>query len=165
MSGTRSVDDQGSAVVEFIVLGLLLLLPVVYLVLVLARIEGAAFAVQRAAREAGRAYVTADRPDHARERADAAAALALSDQRFEGQGALVVSCSQPDCLAPDSRVTTSARVRVALPGVPRLLDQMVPAAVEVVATQVTPVDRFATRPDRFATRPGRFATRRDRVDR
>jgi hypothetical protein len=147
LHGARGGDD-GSAVVEFVVLGVLLLVPVTYLVLALARIEAGAYAAQRAAREAGRAFVTAEQPDQARERADAAAALALSDHGLDGQGSVDVRCSQANCLAPDGQVTTAATVLVLLPGMPRMLDQLVPARIEVVATQVTPVDRFTTSGER-----------------
>ena len=70
----RQPGDAGNALVEFCVLGVLMLVPVVYLVLVLGRVEAAAFAAQRAAREAGRAFVTAADVAQARSRADAAAA-------------------------------------------------------------------------------------------
>jgi len=53
--------DSGRAIVEFLVVGLLLLVPVVYFVVALSRVQAAAFAVSTASREAGRAFTTADR--------------------------------------------------------------------------------------------------------
>ena len=48
-------SDEGSAVVEFIFLSLLLLVPIVYLVLALASVQSAAFAAEAVARDASRA--------------------------------------------------------------------------------------------------------------
>ncbi|GAA4357883.1 pilus assembly protein [Angustibacter luteus] len=141
----RGPADAGNALVEFCVLGVLLLVPVVYLVLVLGRVEAAAFAAQRAAREGGRAFVTASDVDQARARADAAAALALADQGVLGRGRITIDCEHADCLSPDGRVTVSTEVDVALPGVPRLLDRAFPTRVQVTAQQVSVVDRFRSK--------------------
>ncbi|NKY41663.1 pilus assembly protein, partial [Cellulomonas septica] len=54
--------DDGSAVLEFLGVALVLLLPTVYLVLVLGRLQAATFAVEGAAREAARTAVAADDP-------------------------------------------------------------------------------------------------------
>jgi hypothetical protein len=140
-------SDAGTAVVEFCLLALVLLVPVVYLVLALGRIQAGAFAAQGAAREAGRAFVTADDERSARQRADAAAAIAFADQGFRDP-ALVgidVSCAASPCLAPDQRVVVRSRVQVTLPGVPRLLDRVIPARLEVTARHVATVDRFRGR--------------------
>lgn len=140
-------DDTGSAVVEFCLLAILLLLPVVYLVLTLGRIQAGAFAAQGAAREAGRAFVTAPDEGSARSRADAAAAIAFADQGFRDPGRLSieVDCPASACLAPDQRVTVRSRVLVVLPGVPRVLDRLLPTRVEVTARHVATVDRFRGR--------------------
>jgi hypothetical protein len=143
-------EDVGSAVVEFCALGLLMLVPLVYLVLALARIEQGALAVQRAARESGRVYVTARDDAQGRARAVAAARLALSDQGFDDaahdeRSSLDLGCGGRDCLAADARVTTRVSLAVVLPGVPRFLDGVIPVRVQVTASQVTAVDRFRPR--------------------
>ncbi len=139
-------DDTGSAVVEFIALAVLLLVPVVYLVLTLGRLQAAALAAEGAAREAGRAYVTAQDDAEGRERAQAAAALAFADQGFASgtTRSVELGCDHPDCLVPDGRVRVHSRLFVDLPGVPRFLSRAVPARVEVTATHVAAVDRFRT---------------------
>ena len=136
--------DDGTAVVEFCLLAVLMLVPVVYLVLALGRIQAGAFAAQGAAREAGRAFVTADDEGSARLRADAAAAIAFADQGFDDPAVvgIDVSCAGSPCLAADQRVLIHSRVLVVLPGVPRLLDRVIPARVEVTARHVSTVDRF-----------------------
>ena len=65
--------DSGRAIVEFLVVGLLVLVPVVYFVVTLARVQAAAFAVSTASREAGRAFTTATTEGNAYVRAEAAA--------------------------------------------------------------------------------------------
>ncbi len=78
---TRSCrgSEDGSASVEFITAGVLLLVPFVYLVLALAAVQGAAFAVEGAARQAARVYVRAETEADARDRADLAVRYALAD--------------------------------------------------------------------------------------
>ena len=44
-------DERGSAVVEFVVLGVLMLVPLIYLVMMMARLQAGSFAVTQAARE------------------------------------------------------------------------------------------------------------------
>src|SRR6476661_4230607 len=78
--------ERGSAVVEFVFLAVLLMVPLFYLVMVLARLQAGAYAVSGAAREAGRAYTTARVPAQAPARAEAAAGVAFSDQGFDGLG-------------------------------------------------------------------------------
>ena len=83
MSARLTADDRGSALVEFCFLAVLLLVPMVYLVVVLGRVQAAALAAETAAREAGRAFVTAQDDGSAGLRATAAAAIAFSDQGFD----------------------------------------------------------------------------------
>lgn len=142
-------DDGGSAVVEFLAATLLLLLPVLYLVLVLGRLQAATFAAEGAAREAGRAYTTAATLDAAAARAVASVRIALDDQGFDDVDAaasLGLTCSAPRCLTPGSDVTVRVAFDVALPAVPALVRSVVPLAIPVSATHVAPVDRYRTTP-------------------
>ena len=142
----RIAGDGGSAIVEFVFLAVLMLVPVVYLVLTLGRLQAGAFAAQGAAREAGRAFVTARDEVVGRERADAAAAIAFQDQGFTDQRLirLQVDCASA-CLVPDARVVIRTSVQVPLPAVPRLVDRFFPARIEVTARHVSTVDRFGAR--------------------
>lgn len=147
MRAAPVLDDRGSALVEFSVLAVLMLVPIVYLTVTLSRLQAGAFAAQGAAREAGRAFVTASDESSARSRADAAAAIAFADQGFEDADlvAIVVRCEQAGCLEPDARVRVDSSVQVVLPGVPRMLGAIVPARIEMTATHVSTVDRFRAR--------------------
>lgn len=139
-------DDSGSAVVEFLGATLVLLVPLVYLVVVLATVQRATFAVDGAAREAARAAVTAN-ADDAAARATAAVALALDDQGLDPAGAadaLVVRC-EPDCTSPGTTVTVEVALEVPLPGVPGFLQDAVPLAVPVSASVTAPVDDYRSR--------------------
>jgi Flp pilus assembly protein TadG len=76
----RRHNEEGSALIEFVGLGVLLLLPLLYFLLSVFAVQRAAFAVTQAAREAGRAYATAPSSSLAGERASYAAQLALQSQ-------------------------------------------------------------------------------------
>jgi hypothetical protein len=136
--------DSGSALVEVCFLAVLMLVPLVYLVTVLGRVQAAALAAQTAARSAGRAFVTAPDERSAAPRAEEAAVIAFRDQGFDrpGAGSLQLSCDEAPCLVPDAHVEARTRIVVVLPGVPRVLDQVGPARIAVTARQVVTIDRF-----------------------
>lgn len=139
-------DERGSAVVEFVTLGVLLLVPLVYLVMGLARVQAGAFSVSQAAREAGRAFVTSDSGEDAQARARAAAAVAFADHRFEDSGTVTVRCDGSPCLRADGRVRTTATVHVPLPLVPAFVADAIPLSIPVSASHVSTVDRFRVLP-------------------
>jgi hypothetical protein len=140
----RRGDDAGSAVVEFVALGVLMLVPLVYLVLTLGRVQAAAFAADGAARAAARAFVLADDEATGRARALAAVRLGLRDQGFDDDPATAgrVSCSAAPCLTPQGRVSVEVSVRVVLPGLPAMIDRVASAHVTVRAAHIASVDTF-----------------------
>ena len=138
----RARDERGSAVVEFVVLAVLMLIPLVYLVLMMSRLQAGSYAVSQAAREAGRAFVTAQSAEAAPARAEAAARIAFLDHAMEDTGRLAVACDGSPCLRPDARVETTASVRIPLPLVPAFARQVVPMSIPVSASHVSTVDRF-----------------------
>lgn len=137
--------DEGRAILEFIFLGLLLLLPLTYLVLTAARLQAASFSASLAGREAGRAFVTARSDDDGLARARAAAALAFSDFSFDEGATVGVTCDGSPCLRPDGSVTSTATIEVRLPLVPDFIAARVPASVTITSTHVASVDRFVAR--------------------
>ena len=137
--------DQGRAIVEFLVVGMLLLVPVVYFVVTLARVQAAAFAVSTASREAGRAFTTAADDDGAYARAQAAARISFEDFDFGPDGDVELRCDGSPCLRPEGRVEAVATVNVRLPLVPDLLSGAIPTVLPVSATHVATVDRFRGR--------------------
>ncbi len=139
-------DERGSAIVEFVVLGVLLLVPLVYLVLVLARVQAGAFAVAQASREAGRAFVTATDGRAAEARARAAAQISFEDHDLADSARLTLACDGSPCLRPGGRVSATATVTVPLPLVPAFAREVAPLTVPVTATHVSTVDRFRGTP-------------------
>lgn len=141
----RLTDEGGTAVIEFVWLAVLLLVPLIYLVLCLARLQAGSYAVTQAARESARAFVTAADDSSATARSHAAADIAFEDQGFSGGGSLTVRCSATPCLTPGQSVTTQAAVSVPLPLVPAFLGDAVPLEIPVSASQVAPVPRYEVR--------------------
>lgn len=141
-------DDAGSALVELVGATVLLLVPLVYLVLTVGRVQAGAFAAEGAARDAARAVVTAESSAQGVARARTSVELALADQGFDdvdaaGGDVLTVECSHDPCLSPDATVGVRVRVEVPLPFVPAALRGWVPLAVPVEASHVAEVDRYA----------------------
>lgn len=142
----RARSEEGSAIIEFIFLGVLMLVPLMYLVMALGRIQAGSYAVTTAAREAGRAFVTTEAGQDAAGRANAAANIAFGDQGFDGMGTLEVSCSTSPCLTPDARIETTARVSVPLPLIPAFARDVVPLEIPLSASHLSTVDRFRGAP-------------------
>lgn len=141
----RCRQDRGSASLEFITVGLILLVPLVYVVLTMSAIQGAAFAVEGAARQSVRVFVQAPNDAEASARAQRAIRFALADAGLDGlQPRITVSCSpRPHaCLTRLGTVTISVGVTVPLPLVPPVLDLSVPLGVPLQATSTERVSRF-----------------------
>ena len=139
----RGRDEEGSALVELTWLGILLLVPVLWIVVSVFEVQRGAFAVSGGVRAAARAYALA--PDDAvgRARAEAALRQVLADHGIPGQPAnLDVSCSPgPDCHAPGSVVTVVIRSRVDLPLLPDVLGGDAPS-VALDASHTVPIGQY-----------------------
>ena len=129
----RAFEDQGSAVLEFLIIGLLVLVPLLYVLLTVLRVESAVMASTQAVREAGRAFMMADSSSQGRLQALAAARLAMADQGFDMSAAsLSITCGQT-CLAPSSSAHIRLDWRVNLPWIPATIagrESGYPIAVE-----------------------------------
>ena len=136
--------DDGNALVEFSYLAVLLMVPMVYVLLTVFQVQRAAFGVTEAARQAGRAYVTAADEAQGRARARVAADLALQDQGL----VLCPSCLAPPAgqLVPGGTVRVRVEHRVVLPLLGGLFRGAVPPSIPVRATHVEVVDRFRDAP-------------------
>ena len=118
----RRRGESGSAVVEVVWLGILLLLPMVWIVLSVFEVQRGAFGVTAAARAAGRAYALAPDDATGAQQADAAAAVAMADQGLEGPWQLRVTCGElTDCHVGGAVITVRLETQVALPFVPDFL--------------------------------------------
>ena len=125
----RARDEAGTALVEFVWLAILLIVPLLYIVLAAFETQRAAYAASAAVRSAGRAFVTA--PDQAtgHARAREAVQLAYEDQRLETSPEVRITC-RPDprnCLTPGSVVRAEVHSAVALPLMPAALGSNTPS--------------------------------------
>lgn len=132
--------ERGSAVLEFLVVGVLLTLPVFYLVLTLARLQAGAYAVSGAAREAGRVFVASSDDASAVNRGRAGAELVYADHGVPGETGF--SCSASPCLTRGAQVTVRTAVDVELPLVPDFLGAVVPTSVRMTSTHVESVGKY-----------------------
>jgi Flp pilus assembly protein TadG len=117
----RRRGERGSALVEFIWLGILLIVPLVWVVMSIFEVQRGAFAVSAAARAAGRAYALAGSDAEGAARARAAARQALADQGLDAAPLeITVACSPypHSCHAGTSVVTVRVASSVGLPWLP-----------------------------------------------
>lgn len=139
----RRPVDGGSALIEFIALGVGILVPLAYVALAAAAVQSGVFASTQAVREAGRAFVTSATPAEGIARARVAARLAFDDHAIDlPADALAVTCVGGPCLAPGSEVLVELDWQVPLPWLPRDLVGAAPALVPIRAAHRIPVDDF-----------------------
>jgi Flp pilus assembly protein TadG len=141
---SRRRDEDGSALVELTWLGILLLIPILWIVLSVFEVQRGAFAVDGAARAAGRAYALAPTDAAGRQQAEAAARQALADQGI-GDAPLEVriSCSPypQSCHSGTSVITVVVASRVDLPLLPSFLGGNAPSFA-LDATHTVPIGQF-----------------------
>lgn len=140
-----SDPEAGSAAVEVLTVGLLLLVPLVYLVLTLGALQGAAFAAEGVARQAARVYVLAPSDAEGRARLAASAATGLADWRIPASAlrlALACSPAPADCRTPRGTITVTAQVAVALPLLPPALSIGAPGSIAITARATQRLSQF-----------------------
>lgn len=126
-----SGQDAGRATIEVVFLAVLLLIPTVYILISIFRVQAATFAVTQAARDAGRLLDAADTIDIGLARAREAAAVALTDQNVPPDG-LTIRFASPgaDChngvptpppMSAGALVDVCVTAVLSLPGVPSVL--------------------------------------------
>ncbi|MEN2742449.1 TadE family protein [Microbacterium sp. X-17] len=139
------LDDRGSAALEFIVVGLLLLVPITYLVVALGQIQGQSLGVQAGARVIARAVATAPDAATASERAHRELASIAAEYELDpGLIAIDLACAPAGVACPSAgaTVTVTVSTRVALPLVPPVFGADRAASVPVEARATQKVSRF-----------------------
>lgn len=126
-TGGSSKVDNGAAVIEFVLLGVVLLVPLMYLVLAVSAVQRSLYGVTQAAREAGRAYATGT-IENAAERATYAARLAMEDQGLPADGITVrygaagsdcgEAAAEPWPLTPGAEFAVCVSRTITVPAVP-----------------------------------------------
>ncbi|MDO7881419.1 hypothetical protein [Antiquaquibacter soli] len=142
---SRWTDDSGSAAVEFVTAGLVLLVPLVYLVIAMSSIQAGALAAEGAARQAARVFVQATSVADARAAAERAVQFALADHGVESaETTVTISCrpSPDDCLQRRGLVTVEVSVAVPLPLMPPAITADIPLSVTLEAAATQQVSRF-----------------------
>jgi len=154
----RATGDRGSAMVEFLGMSLLLLVPLIYLVVALCRIQAGVYSAELAARDAARGGVVAGvgsldsgasrvaALDAASRRANSAVALTLDDFGFDADrdATIALTCVPPPCFEPGSDLHARVDVEVAFPGLPGFVRAWLPLSVTVSGEASSPVDGFAS---------------------
>ncbi|MCD2442587.1 TadE family protein [Agromyces sp. SYSU K20354] len=136
--------ERGSASLEFLTVGVLLLVPIVYLVLALASVQGGALAVEGAARQAARIAVQTGDRSGAAAAVDRAVRVTLADYGVDaGAASVVIDCQSARCDAPGTRVRVTVEAHVRLPLVPDVLELGLAGTVPVEASATQTVSRFA----------------------
>lgn len=138
-----SRGEHGSALVEVVWLGVLLLVPMLWIVLSVFEVQRGAFGVEAAARSAARAYALAGEDALGRARAEAAARQALVDQGLEQAPLDIrVTCTTPPaCHSGTSVITVVVGTSVDLPFLPDVLGAGRPSFA-LDATHTVPIGRF-----------------------
>jgi len=133
-------DERGSASLEFIVAGLILLVPIVYLVLALGAVQNAALGAEATARFVARTIASGDE----------AAATVVRDSVAAGYGldpeslAIRVECvpAGAHCPAAGATVLVTVSDTVSLPFMPDLFGLADATAIPVDATGTYRVERL-----------------------
>ncbi|MDY6051539.1 MAG: hypothetical protein SPI83_03900 [Rothia sp. (in: high G+C Gram-positive bacteria)] len=110
-------SDRGSALVEFIGLGALLMVPTVYFLLSVFAMQSAAFAASNASAHALQVIQFLPPEQRSQSAVQAVAVLTASDFGIDA-GAVTATLGCEDTCAPGERVTVEVRVEVELPLVP-----------------------------------------------
>jgi hypothetical protein len=128
--------ERGNAIVEFCYLGILFLVPLVYIMLAVFDLQRAMYGVSAASRDAGRAYVLSANVAQAEARAQRAARIAMQDQGL-AQGYTFRSRCEGGCLQSGSSVEITVRYVVRFPFVPDAIGGPI-ASVPVSSVHRTP---------------------------
>ncbi|WP_206447061.1 hypothetical protein [Agrococcus sp. KRD186] len=145
----RLADDSGSASLEFLTVGVLLLVPLVYLVLTLGQIQHAVLGLEGGARHAARTIAQADSHEAGLVAADRALRVAMADAGLAAEQVDVTISCAPDpgaCDTPRGTVTVQLGATVPLPFAPPVLQLDVGLGVPVSAQAMQPVSAFGGAP-------------------
>jgi hypothetical protein len=134
--------EEGSALVEFVWLSVLLLVPFVYLLVAVFDTQRASYGVSTASRSAARAFLLAPDAALGEQRAQLAARIALDDQGLPAASVRIDCLPSPaDCLRPGSSVRVVVRTTQPLPLTPSALGPRL-GGITVDSTHTEPYGSF-----------------------
>lgn len=138
-------DDEGSAALEFITVGVILLVPLIYLVIALGAIQEQTFGAEAAARHIARVIARAPDAETAAERSDAVLAGIVGEYGLDEDAVDLTLACMPrsvECPSAGATVVVTVATRVRLPLVPEVLGLDRSTAVPVQAEAVQKVSRL-----------------------
>ncbi|GAA2903928.1 hypothetical protein GCM10010455_30130 [Microbacterium esteraromaticum] len=133
-------DERGSAALEFMVAGVLMLVPLAYLVLVLGAVQEQTLGAEAAARHTARVIGQAPDADTATERGDAVLAGIVREYGMDADAVGVRITCRPaarECPTAGATVIVTVRTQVSLPFLPPIfgLDELTAIPVEAQSAQ------------------------------
>lgn len=145
---TEPPRDAGSAALEFILVGLILLVPIVYLIVALGAIQEQALGVEAGARHLARTIASADDAASADASAERVLASIAAEYGIDREALTIeITCSgSSTCPEAGATLLVTLSTRVALPLVPSVLGLDTAASVPVTATGVQKVSRYWSAP-------------------
>ncbi|UQX89508.1 hypothetical protein M6D93_05740 [Jatrophihabitans telluris] len=147
-AGTAYDDDAGNAIVEFVFLALLIMVPLVYFIVAVAEVQRTRLSVTAAARDVGRALATGRDSQDSAARANVALRVALAGHGLNpSQVQLRYVSAAQDCsataIAPDLEPGAEFAVcvirRERLPGIPSVVTGR---GITLIGRYVVHVDDF-----------------------
>lgn len=113
-------EDRGSSLIEFTLLGTLLLVPVAYLLIAVSTVQAAAYAGAGAADQAAKVYVSSSAEGQERQlRSEAAVEAALADFDIDAEQAVVtLACPAGSCDQDGDIVAFTVEIIVPVPLIP-----------------------------------------------
>ncbi len=138
-------EERGSASLEFLTVGLLMLVPLIYVVVALGQIQHQALGAEAAARHVARAISLSTDAASARSSASDVLSAVMREYDLDASTtALSISCvpASGSCPTAGATVRVSVATRVSLPLAPPVLGLDQVASVPVEASAVQRVSRF-----------------------
>ncbi|MFM1917010.1 MAG: hypothetical protein RJB01_525 [Actinomycetota bacterium] len=122
MCRERFAGERGSATIEFVIVVIGIVMPLVYITLAVAAVHGARSAASHGVREAARVLMEADASGAGLARARQAVDMAFADHGLDVPvDALTVTCTSAPCLMPGSSVNVGVSWSMPLPWMPQIL--------------------------------------------
>lgn len=137
--------DRGSAALEFILVGLVLLVPVAYLVVALGLLQAQSLGAEAASRHVARSVSTAANPAEAEARADRIVSSVIAEYGLDADAVTVeLACRPAGGACPRAGVTLHVTIRTTatLPLVPPVLGLDRMARIPIEASALQKVSRF-----------------------
>lgn len=156
--------DDGNAVIEFVFVAVVVLVPLIYLVVSVAQLERSRLATSNAARDVGRAIATTGPGDDPGVAADAALRIALRGQglspsdvevRYVAAHAACTSSPIVPALTAGAEFTVCVTRREQLPGVPAIVNGR---GIATVGRYLVHIDDFSAAPSSATNQSGAAAT-------